>query len=368
VETIANDWGFDFLKIDFIYAPEAIEAVVHDPSYTRAQALHEGVRIIRDALGPDRFLLGCGAPLGPCIGLVDAMRIGTDTKHVWQELGILAKQNIAAPSLKPALLATIQRSFMHNRLWTNDPDCVVVREHDSRLTEAEVILQLTVFGLSAGQVLISDEMDQVGHQRIDWFKRVLPTYSKSATPLDGALRSEPEVYSLTAESPNTGVRHCTALINWGNRPVSRTYEIAQIARLADGAETYAVFDYWNERYLGLYESDDEITLQDIPPHGCAYLIIVPLPALTEGGVPSPVLLCSTLHITAGAMEIGDIKFEDRRITATVTIPGDRSGRLFFLLPRSAKPTGAIQATETQAGHLVEYDVEVSRRANISIRI
>jgi alpha-galactosidase len=47
-------------------------------AYRRALAL------LRDAAGPDAFVLGCGAPLLPSLGLVDAMRISPDIMPTWE--------------------------------------------------------------------------------------------------------------------------------------------------------------------------------------------------------------------------------------------------------------------------------------------
>jgi len=86
--TMAEDWDFQFFKVDFLFAA-AMSGVRHDPGMTRAQALRKGLEIVRAAIG-DRFLLGCGAPLGPSVGLVDAMRIGPDVhvdwRPIWQDM------------------------------------------------------------------------------------------------------------------------------------------------------------------------------------------------------------------------------------------------------------------------------------------
>ncbi|MDF1541215.1 MAG: alpha-galactosidase, partial [Candidatus Thorarchaeota archaeon] len=68
--------GFTYFKIDFLYHA-ALEGRRQDANMTRAQAIRQGLEAIRETVGDD-LILGCGAPLGPCIGLVNMMRIGTD--------------------------------------------------------------------------------------------------------------------------------------------------------------------------------------------------------------------------------------------------------------------------------------------------
>lgn len=85
IETVTRDWGFTYLKLDFLYsAALKAEAPAPEPgaawrgngrSCTRAQALRQGMQLIRDAAGPRVFILGCGAPLGSVIGLVQGNRV-----------------------------------------------------------------------------------------------------------------------------------------------------------------------------------------------------------------------------------------------------------------------------------------------------
>ncbi|MCP4764404.1 MAG: hypothetical protein GY870_21700, partial [archaeon] len=180
IKTIINEWGFDFIKIDFIYASEDIKVIYNDSSLTRAQILRRGVQAIRDSMG-DKILLGCGAPLGPCIGLVDVMRIGCDTAANWIAAGSLGKFvhnkiKVEIPALKPALVATVMRSYMHNSLWFNDPDCCVVREKNSKLSLNEIKLQLTIFGLSGGQVFFSDDLKLLDEERLKYMNLIIPPY------------------------------------------------------------------------------------------------------------------------------------------------------------------------------------------------
>ena len=45
--------------------------------------MRAGYDAIRRGAGDDAFILGCGAPLGTCIGVVDGMRIGPDVAPSW---------------------------------------------------------------------------------------------------------------------------------------------------------------------------------------------------------------------------------------------------------------------------------------------
>lgn len=115
-----REWGFTFHKIDFLYAG-AMAGGRHGDSDPIA-AYREGLRIIRAAVGEDATILGCGAPLLPSIGLVDAMRVSPDTDHRVDP----PDGDISQPSMRGALAAGRARAWMHGRLWVNDPDCLIV--------------------------------------------------------------------------------------------------------------------------------------------------------------------------------------------------------------------------------------------------
>jgi alpha-galactosidase len=113
-------WGFDFFKIDFIYAGALSGSRCED--VTPLAAYRSGVKQIRDAIG-DSYLLGCGAPILPSVGLVDAMRVSPDTepRHLPKD------GDFSQPSIRSAITTGAGRAFQHGRFWVNDPDNLIAR-------------------------------------------------------------------------------------------------------------------------------------------------------------------------------------------------------------------------------------------------
>jgi len=74
--------GYGYLKLDFTFAP-SFDGTWHDPSATPARRVRAGFEAIRRGAGDDAFILGCGVPLAPVVGLVDANRIGPDVAPRW---------------------------------------------------------------------------------------------------------------------------------------------------------------------------------------------------------------------------------------------------------------------------------------------
>ena len=366
-KVIGHDWEFDFVKIDFIYASEALGVVYKNPNFSRAQILRRGVQAIRDGLGEHKVLLGCGAPLGPCVGLVDVMRIGTDTAAKWssQEFIFTKIGKLAMPSLKATLRSTIQRSYMHNTWFYNDPDCVVVRENRSKLTIDEILLQLTVFGLSGGQVLISDDENLVSKDRFNLLNKILPPCSSSPldnssslpVPLNLFKESLPTIYSRTVET-KFGKRYLTALINWKKKKDAQIIELKALIRYddisrLDSEQKFIIFDFWDENILGIYSLDDKIEEIKIPPHGCRYLSIIPISPQMKSG---PIFLSSTLHILQGCLEIKNVQKAQHEIQIVLELPGEHVGDLYFFLPNSCdlqSETNSIKILETNIGTMAK---------------
>jgi alpha-galactosidase len=111
--------GYDFFKLDFIYA--AGFPGRHANPMTRSDAYRNACLRIRETVGDDTYLLACGAPIIESIGVFDGIRIGPDVGPVWDD-GTYAA---AHRSMSTAM----------HRLWLQpaidpDPDVVFFRDTD----------------------------------------------------------------------------------------------------------------------------------------------------------------------------------------------------------------------------------------------
>ncbi|MCP4967829.1 MAG: alpha-galactosidase [bacterium] len=122
VLTTMSQWGYDFYKMDFLYAAALPGARYEDVS--PLVAYRSGMRTIRNAIG-ESYLLGCGAPILPSVGLVDAMRISPDTEPQY----LPNDGDRSQPAITSAMLTGRGRAFQHGRFWVNDPDNLIVRPH-----------------------------------------------------------------------------------------------------------------------------------------------------------------------------------------------------------------------------------------------
>ncbi|EMN59921.1 alpha-galactosidase [Leptospira borgpetersenii serovar Javanica] len=195
LKTIVNDNGYRYLKLDFLYAA-LLPGWTYDRNISPHKRYVDTIRFVRKVVGKDVFLLGCGAPIYPSIGLFDAMRIGCDVAPFWEreKTRILAKDKHAL-STERALINDITRSSMHRNLWYNDPDCLLVRESKNHMTYAQTQLMASVMAVSGGMIFVSDDLSRVGEERLVLLKKTLELgvkcRSKTPVPIGFASGSFP---------------------------------------------------------------------------------------------------------------------------------------------------------------------------------
>ena len=181
-----REWGYDYLKIDFLQWATA--GVTHYGGLTRAEAYRSGLAALREGLGTEAFLLGCGAPLQHAAGMVDGMRIGDDVEASWN--------GIQSPARAAAL-----RSFYHRSVWLNDPDCLVVRPP---LTLQEARVWTSVVALSGGMCVFSDNLPKLPVERLALLQKAIPVAARTTSaPRAVATQSEqPEIAPAISAGDN----------------------------------------------------------------------------------------------------------------------------------------------------------------------
>ena len=264
-ETMHRDWGYRFFKIDFLYAA-ALPAGRHDASLTRAGALRKGLEIVRQSVG-DSFILGCGCPLGPAIGVVDGMRIGPDVAPFWKPEWYRAifrdKNTLCALH---AIRNTINRYFTHRAFWQNDPDCLLVRKDRSKLSLNEVRSLASVILLSGGMTLLSDDLTRLSEDRIEIIETVLRLSGNGMVPLDYTMSSFPAF--LLSERRDGAL---VGLLNYSRRTQSRSIDLESVLGAEKLARVESIEEVWTKKLLSA--RNGHVILEGIPGHGCALVNI-----------------------------------------------------------------------------------------------
>lgn len=264
VRTMVHDWGFDYLKLDFVYSA-ALPARAHDETVTPAGRLRLGYRAIREAAGDDVFLLGCGAPLSASVGLVDGMRIGPDVAPNWfPTLRYHLTRDPHALSAKFAIRNMLVRAQLHRRLWENDPDCLLIRDTETKLDAHERASLAHAIAITGGMFLVSDDLTRLPDAAWDQVARVQRVVSACARgrtwPLDVMEREVPELVWNTAG--------WLAVFNFEGRPAAKRLRFAH--HLAAVTTADAAFEDV-ETGAGVRVVDGVLDLGTLPRHGSRLL-------------------------------------------------------------------------------------------------
>jgi len=171
--TLAAD-GFSYHKVDFLYAG-AMDGGRHEDC-SPLEAYRLGMQLVRDAIGADAVLVGCGAPLLPSIGLVDAMRVSPDVDPEPEP----PDGDISQPGMRSALANGRARAWQNGRLWVNDPDCVLARpqvgEREAWADHVEAM---------GGLAVVSDQLTDLDDAGLAILRRLLrPTDPDRRTSWD----------------------------------------------------------------------------------------------------------------------------------------------------------------------------------------
>ena len=324
IDTAVREWGFPYLKLDFLFAG-ALPGRRYDPTLTRAQAFRRALEEIRAVAGDDVFLLGCGCPLGPAIGIVDGMRISTDVAPDWhpQLFGRVGAEffrpEMALASARNAIQNTLNRAALHRRWWLNDPDCLLVREHDTRLTEAEVRSLASVIALSGGMFLVSDDMTRLSPERRRYITTLLPVLNIRPR-VHGWLESTmPEIVTVPLSGP-VGSWWLLGVFNWEGSAQSRIVDLEALG-LSRGA--YWVADLW-EREVRRLAPGQLLGFDRIAAHGGHLLAIRPV-------TDAPQWVASDLHFSQG-VEVVEWEAGATGVTLRLSLGRRAAGAITLALP------------------------------------
>lgn len=309
VHTMVHDWGFGYLKIDGLFTGIGArqlyinydylstdddgwgDGILSDPTQTHVEAFRDGLTLIRDAAGPNVFLLGCNTAqnmrvYGASMGLVDAMRIGPDNAGDW-------KSWLAASPVYGS-----RNYFLNGRVWYNDPDPCYVR---ASLTLDEARTEASWTAISGQLYANSDWLPGLPPERLDIIKRTVAPHGQLARPVDFLENDPPRVWQVIEPGPKAGAgiadrivgyrRDVVALFNWTDHDLTIDVPLAKLDLPKAGR--YAAFDFWANQFLP--DVTDTIS-QTLPPHSCR---IIALRALRD----HPAVLSTSANVTQGMIDL-----------------------------------------------------------------
>ncbi len=151
-----KELGFDFFKLDFLYAA----CLVKSESKTRAEQMRFMMELIRNELGEDSLILGCGVPLSSCFNLIDYMRIGPDVSLKFDDKFYMKLFHRERISTKITLVNTIYRNYFDKVCFLNDPDVYLLRDKNIELNEKQKESLVIINHLCGSLLMTSDDVSE----------------------------------------------------------------------------------------------------------------------------------------------------------------------------------------------------------------
>lgn len=352
VGTMLNEWNYEYLMIDFIYAA-ALRGRRHDTGSTSIQAYRRGLEIIRE-VAEDRYVLGCGGLFAPSVGLVDAMRVGPDIERFWRNES--RKRDGSEPALQNAIRSTLAHYWMNDSLWLNDPDPFIVRKDNSDLTLPEIQAWTSIVALSGGVVQLSDDMSRLEPERAALIHRVLPPLGEAATPLGPCVDGMATRMQLLVD--RSWERWLVAaLFNWKDESTPMVFDPADWDWPDD--DEYHLFNLWSGAHLG--PASGLVELSPTLAHGVKLLSV-------HTALERPQLVGSTLHLFGGAVELADEIWSGDMLTMRLRCPGEHEGDLVVYVPSGyeyQRAEGATSDIEVR-GRLLTVSLRLVHSASVSL--
>ena len=341
-------WGFEYYKFDGelalpVYSPTVDKTKLYDKSIDLLSAYRNRLNLIRDIIGPETFIEGCvaGAPLDG-IGFFNSCFNGADMYNSWKgcyavfsSINANAFLNHMVVYVMPGEGIDVSPSMsVEEARQKMAPRTVQVAQSRENpftgfgTTLAEARTLVSIVSLTGVAYPLTSIMPRLPEERVRLLKMTMPTmpilpvdlYSrgtditwdkfKSTTP-DIYIHNYPEILDLKVNA-RAGVYDVVGLTNWRSETTSKEISFSDKLGL-DGGIPYVIFDFWNQKLLGVYR--DRLNI-DIEPHDTRLLLVHPLQ-------DKPQLIGTSRHIT-GAYSILDLRWDGRNtlLGSSETVPGD----------------------------------------------
>lgn len=164
--TIMNKgWGVTYFKLDANYWATIPHAKYYRKNATRTEAYREGMKAILKGAGPNSFILGCNQPMWPSLGVVHGNRTSMDIAPQFESFQRVGRENL-------------YRSWQNNKLWWNDPDCILLTPSHSKesITDNQYRFHASLIYATGGMLLSGDDVGSIPENRMKILKRVaVPT-------------------------------------------------------------------------------------------------------------------------------------------------------------------------------------------------
>ncbi len=174
LRTVTYEWGYDLLKLDFLFAA----CMVPHAGLNRGQLMADAIALIRGSVKPGTRLLLCGVPLASAFGTCEYCRIGCDVGLDWDDKPHMRLMHRERVSTKNSLANARGRAHLNGRVFGCDPDVFFLRD-DVALSDAQRAEMLATDATCGKVLLTSDDMGTWTPQQHERYRQLVQDFLES---------------------------------------------------------------------------------------------------------------------------------------------------------------------------------------------
>lgn len=272
----------------------------------RTEAFRNVVKAVRDAIGKDKFLMGCWGIRPELTGIIDGCRIGND-------------------GYSYAGLA--QFNSYNNVVWLNDPDHI-------ELTEKEAYRSCVATSLTGSLFMVTDKPEVYTSSLIEAAQRSIPVLHTvpgqvyDVDPSRSSLIGNANI-ELSGSGPRSFDASTTTTTGLFSLEITKPFENWLVLGRLDEKEStiffkdlglddkkeYIVFEFWTKRMVGIFSN----SFQPGPinsEYNCQVFAFREL-------LPLPQFVASNRHISCGGLELRNLNWAGKFLRgASDLVKGD----------------------------------------------
>lgn len=321
---LKND-GVSGIKFDYPETGWERNGGFDDKSYTTTSAYRKIFELSREGMGKDAFLhernLGeTNTPMLDCtIGIVDLQRVWWDASH-----------------FEPEMASKIGlRWFKQGKAFRYYPDGKSFYYNGEALPQIERRAFLTLIGLLSGRLELGTSFGSMTEEMQYDLSRIFPVLpnGQAFKPVDMFLgKAHPEIYTYSVDADwkqvllvNNDTEHSNIIA-----PPLSGNQVTTGSLGLDENNDYYVFDFWNQKFLGVYNGSENLKVELRPKEANVYSL--------HKVTGHPKIVGTNRHIMGGMMELSDINWNEKEKTLifNTQLVKEETMKVFIAVPAHMK--------------------------------
>jgi len=215
-----KEWGVSVSKIDFLDwgFKDSTTVKRFSPGKTSVEYFMDVIKMIRQEMGKDCFLIGCISPIAPILGHFDAYRPAYDVSETWEPTGNISNM----------FQETVNCFYMHDVIWKTDPDMVYLRRNSSlKLSDDETQTLALWSGMLNGVIATSDRLYKIHPFRYDLWKFIEPGINSNKAKLPYIFSDKKQALVAALENKKNSC-WTVLIINTKEKEIDESYSLKEL--------------------------------------------------------------------------------------------------------------------------------------------